>query len=345
VLGAFRYHSFSTKSLPCIQHHTLFHAIAVQTGNIAFFGTSSVRRWPISNLTSAGRFLTESHLGSSSFFCTTGRAELGYNSNDPRSGHQSRSLLPHNDTTVQQGHIRLDVVQVMTVSSLIHFFESVDQQAQFIHTACSGSATSHDPFYESPSRSRLTSSHKMKLSLHTIFTPQDRSLRSRGRQPLPAVASTTTSPSISMDSAPVPTPAYPSLARPQTPTRNHATTGNGTYLSPASSATSSSPPSSLHTPSSQYRYPQRKGRYLRRRPSSRDLALDAERSAAELLGLGLLEPRPRAVSATSLAGSLSGESECSFVDWREAEAVSAVGMGVGREVVLDGIFEVLERGR
>jgi hypothetical protein len=61
------------------------------------------------------------------------------------------------------------------------------------------------------------------------------------------------------------------------------------------------------------------------------MALEAERDAAgaENIGLGLFEPRPRAISAASSAGS-----QCSILEFMsETQPTPAV---------LDGIFEVME---
>lgn len=58
----------------------------------------------------------------------------------------------------------------------------------------------------------------------------------------------------------------------------------------------------------------------------------------ENIGLGLLEPRPR---ATSSARSISGsEGMCSLM-----EVLGESRRGTPEVVALDGIFEVLERGR
>jgi len=73
-------------------------------------------------------------------------------------------------------------------------------------------------------------------------------------------------------------------------------------------------------------------RYIRRQPSAIDLALEEERYAdpAELLGLGLLEPRPRANTF-----STGPSTQCSMMEFI-SETTQA-------PVVLDSIFEVMER--
>ncbi|KIV97053.1 hypothetical protein PV10_00854 [Exophiala mesophila] len=70
---------------------------------------------------------------------------------------------------------------------------------------------------------------------------------------------------------------------------------------------------------------------VRRQPSAIDLALEEEQSAdhVELIGLGLLEPRPRANTGSSTS------SQCSMMEFI-AESMQS-------PTVLDGIFEVMER--
>lgn len=70
---------------------------------------------------------------------------------------------------------------------------------------------------------------------------------------------------------------------------------------------------------------------VRRQPSAIDLALEEEQSAdhVELVGLGLLEPRPRANTGSS------SSSQCSMMEFI-AESMQS-------PTVLDGIFEVMER--
>lgn len=177
-----------------------------------------------------------------------------------------------------------------------------------------------------------------------MFSTQDRSSRSSSRsRHVPSAAQTPSSStgprSGSTGHQPSTSPAYPFLARPHTPI-NH---NNGDATS-----TSSSPLSFASSPHSQRLHALH---HIRRLPSSTDLALKAERSRAasntfgpENIGLGLLEPRPRAVSSGSLGSEASGPlvgrigGECSWMEFMSESE------GCAREVVLDGIFEVLERG-
>ncbi|KPI42460.1 uncharacterized protein AB675_9526 [Cyphellophora attinorum] len=185
------------------------------------------------------------------------------------------------------------------------------------------------------------SPRNMKLSLSTIFNTsphtEERSSRSRIRR-------SNNTPSSSVSPVPISvayssTQPYPFLARPHTPITSPGGDSLSTTSSPMSSSSSPSPARS-------------RLRHIRRQPSTADLALHAERtgllSGAENLGLGLLEPRPRAVSSGS-SGSLStmssdgSGSPREFCSWEEFFLHE--NEGFGREVVLDGIFEVLERGR
>ncbi|EXJ66310.1 uncharacterized protein A1O5_10462 [Cladophialophora psammophila CBS 110553] len=72
---------------------------------------------------------------------------------------------------------------------------------------------------------------------------------------------------------------------------------------------------------------------IRRQPSAIDLALEAERYAdeVEIIGLGLLEPRPRANTTASTTSS----TQCSMMEFMNETMQTPV--------VLDGIFEVMER--
>jgi hypothetical protein len=205
----------------------------------------------------------------------------------------------------------------MTVASLISFFESVDQAARIeqedIDTSLSRSP--RDTF--TGSYHDIMASRKMKLSLHTMFT--NRQSRSRSRH------TSTAKPHLSHS----PAPAYPFLARPHTPT------GLFSPASVTSSSTTTSPSSSLR---SHYA--------IRRHPSAVDLALEEERCAvgAENIGLGLLEPRPRAASLTrsesdgDASSYASPQKECSLMEFMSESRRTF------ETAPLDGIFEVMERG-
>jgi hypothetical protein len=75
---------------------------------------------------------------------------------------------------------------------------------------------------------------------------------------------------------------------------------------------------------------------IRRQPSAIDLALEEEQTAdhAESIGLGLLEPRPRANTTSSMSSQGSG-SQCSMMEFMTETMQTPV--------ILDGIFEVMER--
>jgi len=72
--------------------------------------------------------------------------------------------------------------------------------------------------------------------------------------------------------------------------------------------------------------------YLRRQPSAIDLALEEEKYAdqVEMIGLGLLEPRPRANTSSTISSP-----QCSMMEFMTETMQTPV--------VLDGIFEVMER--
>ncbi|KAK5240662.1 hypothetical protein LTR40_013676, partial [Exophiala xenobiotica] len=76
----------------------------------------------------------------------------------------------------------------------------------------------------------------------------------------------------------------------------------------------------------------RPSNFIRRQPSAIDMALEEEMYAdpVELIGLGLLEPRPRANT-----GASTPSSQCSMMEFM-SESMQG-------PVVLDGIFEVMER--
>jgi hypothetical protein len=147
-------------------------------------------------------------------------------------------------------------------------------------------------------RGRLPS--RIRLQLQTMF-----------HHPRPRISNTASSTPISSAQS-SPTPSYRRYKpRAQSPTSDLMS------LFTPSSATSS--------PSSYTRT------HIRRQPSAIDLALEAERYAVgpENIGLGLFEPRPRAPSSSSSAGS-----QCSIMEFMN-ESNSA-------PVVLDGIAEVME---
>ena len=208
----------------------------------------------------------------------------------------------------------------MTVAQLVSLFESIDQKAaqtdisrKINRRSFTPEAANLDSIVNMPSR-------KMKLSLHTMFAHDRAQSQSRPR------SSRRSSRTPSGIRSPVsPSPAYPFLSRPFTPTTSYS---HSSLFSPASS-TNTSPASSLNSRP-----------YIRRQPSAVDLALEAERCSvgAENIGLGLLEPRPRASSnARSISGS---EGMCSLM-----EVLGESRRGTPEVVALDGIFEVLERGR
>jgi hypothetical protein len=140
---------------------------------------------------------------------------------------------------------------------------------------------------------QLSTPANMKLSLQTIFNPKTRSRRSPGSSPLSSSRSSSRTP-------------YP-----QTP----ITDLNSYFSSPSS--VNSSPSSTL------------RGR-MRRQPSAIDMILEEERAAEgpEHIGLGLMEPRPRASTASTI------DSACSLAEFMTESQPAPV--------VLDGIFEVLE---
>ncbi|EXJ61815.1 hypothetical protein A1O7_02245 [Cladophialophora yegresii CBS 114405] len=99
------------------------------------------------------------------------------------------------------------------------------------------------------------------------------------------------------------------------------------------SAILSSPVSVSALPSHQHPQPYR----IRRQPSAIDLALQEEilyANEVETIGLGLLEPRPRANTASS-TGSAASQQQCSIMEFMHETAVTPV--------VLDSIFDVMER--
>ena len=145
-------------------------------------------------------------------------------------------------------------------------------------------------------RGRMPS--RIRLQLETIFS------HSRSRQASPR----TSTPSSSIQSSP--SPSYRSYRQ-----RTRPYSDLTCLFTPIFTASS---PSSFAAANA------------RRQPSSIDMALEAERYAteAENIGLGLLEPRPRATSSSS-AGS-----RCSIMEFMNESQPAPL--------VLDGIFEVME---
>lgn len=220
----------------------------------------------------------------------------------------------------------------MTVAQLVSLFETIDRRAQadIPRKTYRAPLVNHNRQPSTSSSGNIDavlhmSSRTMKLSLHTMFH-HDRS-QSRGRSSRSG-DSRTPSNARSPATTVSPSPAYPFLSRPYTPTGSPYNSG---LLSPSSS-TNTSPSSSLSSRP-----------YIRRQPSAVDLALEEERSAvgAENIGLGLLEPRPRAASGGSVCPATThGEGMCSLM-----EVLGESRRGTPEVVALDGIFEVLERGR
>jgi hypothetical protein len=211
----------------------------------------------------------------------------------------------------------------MTVAQLVSLYESIDHEAAQADFPRKFNRRSFTPEAANIDSIVNMSSRKMKLSLHTMFN-HDRSRsqsqsRSRSARRSSRAASTVRSPSDGS-----PSPAYPFLSRPYTPT---ASPNCASLLSPASS-TNTSPASSLSSRP-----------YIRRHPSAVDLALEAERSSvgAENIGLGLLEPRP--LAAGSIRQIPGSEGMCSLM-----EVLGESRRSTPEVVALDGIFEVLERG-
>ncbi|EHY60388.1 hypothetical protein ABEF95_013517 [Exophiala dermatitidis] len=159
-------------------------------------------------------------------------------------------------------------------------------------------------------------SSRVRLSLQTIFSRNlnhhlvYRKSSSRSTSAMSSSASSTTS-----SVRPSPSASFSSFRREQQqhqhPVDHLGVVGLSPILGPASS------PCSYN--------------YIRRQPSAIDLALEQEKYAdhTELVGLGLLEPRPRANTSSTVA------STCSMMEFMHESMQTPV--------VLDGIFEVLER--
>jgi hypothetical protein len=151
-----------------------------------------------------------------------------------------------------------------------------------------------------PPQERGRKPSRIRLQLQTMFS----SSRSR------SAISPYTTPSSSVRSSPSPSYRY-YQRRSQIPS-----TDLSSLFTAPSTASSPCSPSRSHK---------------RRQLSAIDVVLEAERGSigAENIGLGLFEPRPRAISAASSTGS-----SCSILEFmNESQPTPAV---------LDGIFEVME---
>lgn len=157
-------------------------------------------------------------------------------------------------------------------------------------------------------RKQTSSSSRVRLHLQTIFfshNPLHRSAKSSSNMSSTSSSSVRSSPGSS----------YSSFGR----TIRLPTNDLNSALSPTLTTSSVSSPTSSH---------------IRRQPSAIDLALEAEKYAdqAEIIGLGLLEPRPRANTASTITSS---STQCSMMEFMTETMQTPV--------VLDGIFEVMER--
>lgn len=177
----------------------------------------------------------------------------------------------------------------MAVAQLVSHFEAIHHKPSV--------KSLHSSFHGPSSSSRV------RLSLQTIFShnPLYRSPKGSGAMSSTTASSLRSSPSSSFSN-------FSGQGCMPTAGLDHS-------LSPT--LTFSSAPGSTN--------------YIRRQPSAIDLALEEERYAdpVELLGLGLLEPRPRANT-----GSSGSTYQCSMMEFI-SETTQA-------PVVLDGIFEVME---
>jgi hypothetical protein len=161
-----------------------------------------------------------------------------------------------------------------------------------------------------PPQKQSNVSSRIRLQLQTMFTHQHSS-RSKNTTRSP------TSTSSSVQSSP--TPSYRSYSPRSYP------------ASPTSDISALFIPLSASSQNPSYKSMGR----LRRQPSAIDLALEAERFAvgAENIGLGFMEPRPRAPSSAAYSTS-----ECSILEFMNEHQTPRR----GEAVVLDGIFEVME---
>ncbi|KIX07285.1 uncharacterized protein Z518_01938 [Rhinocladiella mackenziei CBS 650.93] len=178
----------------------------------------------------------------------------------------------------------------MAVAQLVSLFEALDKEAPIKPIPSS--------FRNQPSSSRV------RLSLQTMFShsPLRRSPKSSSNMSSTPSSSIRSSPSSTFSS-------FGSRVRIPPPDLNNT-------LSPTATTTSVSSPRT----------------YIRRQPSAIDLALEEEKYAdeAEIIGLGLLEPRPGATISPSTSSA-----QCSMMEFMNETMQTPV--------VLDGIFEVMER--
>ncbi|OAP64386.1 hypothetical protein AYL99_00358 [Fonsecaea erecta] len=182
----------------------------------------------------------------------------------------------------------------MAVAQLVSLFETLHEEASI--KPMPRSFRSH------------TSSSKVRLHLQTIFShnPLHRSSAKSPSGNMTSTSSSSTSSSIHSS----PSSSYSSFGRRQlVPTHDL----DSAVLSPMSALSS---------------------HHIRRQPSAIDLVLEAERYAdeAEMIGLGLLEPRPR---ANTTASTTTSSTQCSMMEFMNETMQTPV--------VLDGIFEVMER--
>ncbi|KAJ9638137.1 hypothetical protein H2204_004448, partial [Knufia peltigerae] len=187
---------------------------------------------------------------------------------------------------------------------LVHHYESIIHQELSIKRV-PRSLRSH-----ASSSSSSSPSSRVRLSLQTIFG-HNHSYRSTKRSG--TMNSSTTTAASSVKSSPSSSfSSFGNKLRTQALESLH--NNNNHSISP-----------SLSTPNPT--------NLIRRQPSAIDMALEEERYAdpVELIGLGLLEPRPRANTNSSVSSS----PQCSMMEFM-SESVQT-------PVVLDGIFEVMER--
>ncbi|ETI19743.1 hypothetical protein G647_08756 [Cladophialophora carrionii CBS 160.54] len=190
----------------------------------------------------------------------------------------------------------------MAVAQLVSLFETIHQESSIKTTSRS-------------LRSHHISSSKVRLHLQTIFSHNP--LHRSNKSPSSDMASPTSSSTPSSRSSP--SSSFSSFgsrsrSRVQAPVNDL----DSAILSPVSAL-----------PSNQAR-----SYRIRRQPSAIDLALQEEilyANEVETIGLGFLEPRPRANTASSTASS----QQCSIMEFMNETAVTPV--------VLDSIFDVMER--